>query len=240
MGRIPHRPPRAGVFRLSETPFAAARLERAERLPQGSQRPPLHRSRPESTPTGFRPLRHDDACVVLVPSSPFLPASTVSSSGRVVGLLHPTTDPGVHRVSAPRRRMPAVASARPHRCLPSRAFPSREAVIASPRSAAPLPSTGNAGAATRPFSARESVATTVRGRTTPLDALLGFPPGTPLVHEPSDTPGEGRRRGSDRGPARSGPDRRHVHVQASARGPTRDAGEDRADTTSPSRCHARG
>jgi hypothetical protein len=56
-------------------------------------------------------------------------------------LLHPASDREVHRVSAPRRRMPAVTSALPHRCTPSRAFPFREAVHASPRGLAPLPFT---------------------------------------------------------------------------------------------------
>ena len=78
---------------------------------------------------------------LLVPSSPFLTASTASSTSRFAGLLHPASDREVHRVSAPQRRMPAVTSALPHRCTPSRAFPFREAVHASPRGLAPLPFT---------------------------------------------------------------------------------------------------
>jgi hypothetical protein len=96
---------------------------------------------------------------VLVPPLPFLPASTVCSTNRFAGLLRPASDPEVHRVAAPRGRMPATASALSLRCLPSRAFPFREAVPASPRVLAPLSLPGNAGATTRPCSARKSVAT---------------------------------------------------------------------------------
>jgi hypothetical protein len=50
----------------------------------------------------------------------------------LVGLLHPTADPGVHRVS-PVRRAPLVARVDelPTDALPSRAFPTRAAVPAS-------------------------------------------------------------------------------------------------------------
>jgi len=71
--------------------------------------------------------------------------------------------------------MPAAVSTLSHRCLPSRAFPSREASPASPRDAAPLPFVGDADPATRPCSARESVTASDRFRSAPPDALLGFP-----------------------------------------------------------------
>lgn len=111
-----------------------------------------------------------------VPPTPFLPASTVSSTDGSAGLLHPAADPGVHRVAAPRDRVPAIRSALSLRCPPFRAFPSREAWPTSPWTSAPLPLAGNASGSTpRPSSARESVATWTRGRVASLDALLGFP-----------------------------------------------------------------
>lgn len=116
---------------------------------------------------------------LLVPPPPFLTASTASSTSRFAGLSHPATDPEVHRVSTPWRRMPAITSALSHRCLPSRAFPFREAVPASPRGLAPLSFPGNAGATTRPCSARKSVTAAARVRTALLDALLGFPAWSP-------------------------------------------------------------
>jgi hypothetical protein len=149
-------------------------------FPRVSQRPPLRRH-PCWSPlpralTRFGPTPPSAA---LVPPSPFLPASTVSSTNRFAGLLRPASDPEVHRVSAHRRRMPATASALPHRRLPSRAFPFRGAAPASPRGPAPLSFSGNTGATSRPCSARKSVAATARGRTALLDALLGFPTWSP-------------------------------------------------------------
>jgi hypothetical protein len=132
--RSPHHPPRAGIFRcrrrLSQPPGST----RAERLPQGFSKtaPPSE----SSAGVHSRELAPASACTLpastLVPPAPFLPASTVSSTNRLAGLLHPASDHGVHRVSAPRRRMPASSSALSHRCLPSRAFPFREAVPTSP------------------------------------------------------------------------------------------------------------
>lgn len=125
---------------LSETLFAAARLRTSQApsigflkdLPSIGIPAGVH-SR-ELAPASAR----SPPGIVLVPSSPFLPASTASSSIRFAGLLRPASDPGVHRVSVPRCRMPATISALPHRCLPSRAFPSREAVSTSPWFLAPL------------------------------------------------------------------------------------------------------
>lgn len=157
-----------------------------------SQRPPLRRQ-PCWSPlpracARFGPTSPDAA---LVPPAPFLPASTASSSCRFAGLLRPASDPGVHRVATLQRRMPATTSAFSHRCLPFRASPSREAVLASPRVHAPLSFNGNAAATSRPCSARESVATKVRGRTPSPDALLGFPAWSPtrtceLIHPRTD------------------------------------------------------
>jgi hypothetical protein len=165
---------------LSETPLALPGSNDAEHLPQGSQRPPLRRHlrwRPlPPACASFGPTSPDAAHV---PSSPFFPASTASSANGSAGLLHPAADHGVHRVSAHRDRMPATASALPHRCLPSRAFPSREASPASPRDPAPLPFVGDADPATRPCSARESVTTADRFQSTSPDALLGFPNWSP-------------------------------------------------------------
>jgi len=181
--RSPHRPLRAGVSE-SETHLTAARLVQSQAPSLGfSQRPPLHRH------SSWCPLPRAEARIgpappgaLLVPPAPFPTASTASSTSRFAGLLHPASDREVHRVSTPRRRMPAVASALPHRCLPSRAFPFREAVHASPRGLAPLPFPGNAGATSRPCSARKSVTAAARGRTPLFDALLGFPAWSPTPH----------------------------------------------------------
>jgi len=137
--RSPHHPPRAGASE-SETHLTAARLVQSQAPSLGfSQRPPLHRRR------CWHPLPRAEARIgltppgaMLVPPSPFLTASTVSSTSSFAGLLHPASDREVHRVSTPWRRMPAIASALSRRCQPSRAFPFREAVPASPRGLAPL------------------------------------------------------------------------------------------------------
>lgn len=80
------------------------------------------------------------------------------------------------------------ASTLPHRCPPSRAFPSREVSPASPREPAPLPFVGDADPTTRPCSARESVTTTDRVRSAPPDALLGFPSWSPTCGPVRCTP----------------------------------------------------
>lgn len=71
--------------------------------------------------------------------------------------------------------MPATSSARPRVCLPSRAFPFREAYPASPQDPAPLPFVGITDAAPGPCSARESVTTPDRVQSASTVALLGFP-----------------------------------------------------------------
>jgi len=145
-----------------------------------SQRPPLRRHPCWSPlPRACARFGPTPPSARHVPPSPFLPASTVSSTNRFAGLLRPASDPEVHRVATHRRRMPATASALSHRCSPSRAFPFREAVPASPRGLAPLSFFGNADATSRPCSARKSVAATTRGRSALLDALLGFPTWSP-------------------------------------------------------------
>jgi len=166
---------------LSETHLTAARLAEAERLPQGSLKDRLSIGIPAGVHSREPEARIGSAppSASLVPPPPFLTASTASSTSRFAGLLRPASDREVHRVSTHRRRMPAVASALPHRCLPSRAFPFREAVHASPRGLAPLSFPGNAGATSRPCSARKSVAAAVRVRTPLFDALLGFPSWSP-------------------------------------------------------------
>lgn len=112
---------------LSETPFAAARLERAERLPQG-----FSKTAPPSGSVGVhsRGLAPASArslpSAVLVPPSPFLPASTVFSTNGIAGLLRPASDHGVHRVSAHRRRMPASSPRFLSDACPPEPFPSEK------------------------------------------------------------------------------------------------------------------
>jgi len=158
--RSPHHPPRAGESAVGDA--SHSRPARSSQAPSIglSQRPPLHRH-PCSCPLPRAEARIGltPPGAMLVPPPPFLTASTASSTARFAGLLHPAADPEVHRVSTHRRRMPAITSALSHRCLPSRAFPFREATPASPRGSAPLSLLGNADATTRPSSARKSVAT---------------------------------------------------------------------------------
>lgn len=89
-----------------------------------SQRPPLRRQ-PCWSPlpracARFGPASPDAA---LVPPTPFLPASTASSSCRFAGLLRPASDPGVHRVATLRRRMPATTQRFPTDACPSELLP---------------------------------------------------------------------------------------------------------------------
>jgi hypothetical protein len=116
-------------------------------LSWGSQRSPLRRHKPcASTPT--EPLRtqlrlKDRHVLLPVPSSPFLPASTVSSAQNPAGLLQPAAGHGVRHVSAPLQTLARVAA---HKNLPAvpplwrpalRSFPLDASRTASPR---PLPS----------------------------------------------------------------------------------------------------
>jgi hypothetical protein len=156
----PHYPPRAGVSAVGDASRSRpARTSQAPSIGFLKDHPsvdmPAGVHSHELAPASARSL----PSAVHVPPLPFLPASTVCSTNRFAGLLRPASDPEVHRVAAPRGRMPATASALSLRCLPSRAFPFREAVPASPRVLAPLSFFGNADATTRPCSARKSVAT---------------------------------------------------------------------------------
>jgi hypothetical protein len=156
----PHHPPRAGASAVGDA-FRSrpARTSQAPSIGFLKDHPsvdmPAGVHSRELAPASARSL----PSAALVPPLPFLPASTVCSTNRFAGLLRPASDPEVHRVAAHRGRMPATASALSHRCLPSRAFPFREAAPASPRGPAPLSLLGNADATTRPSSARKSVAT---------------------------------------------------------------------------------
>jgi len=149
-------PASAQCGRESAPPAACWRIRCRRRisLPPGSykpnafhrvsQRPPLRRRACWSPlPRALARFGPSPPGAALVPSSPFLPASTASSSRRFAGLLRPASDLEVHRVATHRRRMPATASALSLRCLPSRAFPFREAVHASPRGLAPLSFSGD-------------------------------------------------------------------------------------------------
>jgi len=157
----------------------AARLVRAERLPQLLQRTPLRRRHlrcplPRTEVRFGPPLPHGER----VPPSRFLTALTASSTDGFVGLLHPTADLEVHRVAASRhlrarRRLQGL----PSDATPSRAFPSAAAAPASPRELCPLavrrPAT--VGSTSGPCSTGESVASSRRCRLDGPEALLGFP-----------------------------------------------------------------
>ena len=154
----------------------------AKRLPAPDSFRPRRSSRPRRfpPPTGLR------ACCVPHPTL------------RFIGLPRSVT-----ACLRPPPRFPTDA-------WPSRAFPFREAVPASPRVLAPLSFSGNAGATSRPCSARKSVAATARGRTALLDALLGFPTWSPArTRHPPKRPrtddDEGRQ-----GPVQDGPIRQRV------------------------------
>ena len=93
--------------RFQPKPSACRFTVESELLSWGFQRPPLSRSPYHlSTPT-YVTLPKDPAVgfgsrlprLVLVPSLPFLPASTVYSKRYFAGLLHPAADYGVHHVS---------------------------------------------------------------------------------------------------------------------------------------------
>jgi hypothetical protein len=114
------------------------------------------RPRRSSRPRRFPPPAGPRACCI--------PQPTLGFTG------FPRTDPACLRTS-PRFLTDAC---------PPELRPSREAVPASPRAVAPLPFVGDADATPRPCSARESVATTTRGRVAPPVALLGFPIRSPF------------------------------------------------------------
>lgn len=203
--RSPHRPLRAGVSAVGDASHSRPARTKPSAFPRVSQRAPLHR-RPCWRPLPRALTRFGTAPpgATLVPPTPFLTASTASSAHRFAGLLRPASDPEVHRVAAHQRRMPAITSALSHRCPPSRAFPFREAVPASPRGLAPLSFPGNAGATSRPCSARKSVTAAARGRTALLDALLGFPTWSPTrTRLPPACPRRAAMRGAE-GPRLTG------------------------------------
>lgn len=100
---------------------------------------PSASTHPVSTPAALRPLRHDAATrrarsVLAVPPrhDGFLHRG---AHGLVASRSRPWGSPGF-RWSVARSR---ASDQRPHRCLPFRAFPSREAVPTSPWALAPLP-----------------------------------------------------------------------------------------------------
>jgi hypothetical protein len=120
----------------------------AERLPGPHVRPsvditcrcPLH------VATEAAPLGSTVPAVALVPSSWVLTTSTACSTCRLASLLHLAADHGVHRVSAPRRCMPAApVRASPPVHMPSRAFSFQAAVRTSPCAVAPSPFTAVLG-----------------------------------------------------------------------------------------------
>lgn len=159
----------------------AARLV-TERLPQGclQRSAPPSTSPPVSTPPRPRPWSGD-----ALPRAPHVPPSwvlttlTVCSTGWLVGLLHPTADPGVHRVSTPVPACRPWCRSVPTDAMPSRAFPSSAAVLHVTVGRAPLPLPRTPlGERSRlrglhprgsPWPCRD-VAAVVR-----LEALLGFP-----------------------------------------------------------------
>jgi hypothetical protein len=116
---------------------------RLELLSWGFPKTPLHRDKNRaSTPGWFPTLRPEDANLVLVPSLPFLPASTVCSARSPAGLLHPAPDHGVRLVSGDIARTTSRRNQR-SRTLPETAhhtlqsFSLDRSRAASPR---PLPS----------------------------------------------------------------------------------------------------
>ena len=213
-------PASAQCGRESAPPAACWRLPLSETLfaPPGSFEPSaFHRvfskTTPpsacllESTPTGLRPLRPGcfPAPCTFRPRRSSRPRRFPPPTGsRACCVPHPT----LRFIGLPRPGVAClrIASALSLRCLPSRAFPFREAVHTSPCSHAPLSFTGNAAATTRPCSARKSVTKAVRGRTASLDALLGFPTWSPTrTRHPRRSLRERRMCEGRQGPAQGGP-----------------------------------
>jgi len=113
-----------------------------ELLSWGFPKTPLHREPDRASTPGWLPtLRLEDANLELVPSLPFLPASTASSARppQVCCTLHPIMGFGPFRVNdaehALRRFQPRLPSPEP-RFTPFRAFSSPSAV---PRHRGPCP-----------------------------------------------------------------------------------------------------
>jgi hypothetical protein len=145
-----------------------------------SQRPPLRRQ-PCWSPlpracARFGPASPDAA---LVPPSPFLPASTASSSCRFAGLLRPASDPGVHRVATLRRRMPATTQRFPTDACPSELLPSEKRFSRHRESMPPCRSTATPLRLRGLVPLGNPLRQWVRGRTPSPDALLGFPAWSP-------------------------------------------------------------
>jgi hypothetical protein len=86
------------------------------------QRPPLRRRRPLRPAARSEDLVEKLPTSPAVPSMPFLTTSTGSSADDLVGLLHPTTDHGVHPVSCRPSTFPP-SSDTPHGRLTLRSFP---------------------------------------------------------------------------------------------------------------------
>jgi hypothetical protein len=130
-----------------------------------AERLPGPHVRPSTDITSWCPLLHRDRgldagptvpLVALVPSSWFLTTSTVSSTTGLASLLHLAADHGVHRVSPPRRRMPAALPTPPLQCTcpPERFLPQQPyACHHTPLPPCRSPPSWEGGATSRPCSA---------------------------------------------------------------------------------------
>jgi hypothetical protein len=181
--------PRLRLLRSSGEPEQPSDLSRKlELLSWGFPKTPLHRDPDRASTPGWRTtLRLEDASLELVPSLPFLPASTVSSAQppQVCCTLHPIMGFGPFRVNdaehALRRFQPRLPSPGP-RFTPFRAFSLVRSRTASPRPLPPrrstMPRTEVRGAVptSRPCSTDESGFASRRCRRDRPVALLGFVP----------------------------------------------------------------
>jgi len=223
----------------SKAHLAAARPGATERLLQG-----FPKTAPPSTwPTGVHSRRQDRVASGLLPSAgrchrPACSVLVVSHHldgflhRRLVGLLHPTADPGVHRVSAPRPPCKR-ASGLPRRCHTLQSLPhpySRTRVTASrcPLVVSRLRSQCHWVLCDFKALLRTSSAlrwSAVAGRPRPV-ALLGFPSWSITTVVPSWRPAAEADGGCARGPSRGTV--RDVHAYPAA-GPSdvRCAGEGR-------------
>jgi hypothetical protein len=175
------RSPKGAPAAFTRCPRSAAHL--VPPTPEGVRREPSPCVSPLRRHLPWRVLPRACARIGLtlpnawhVPPSWFLTTSTACATMGLVGLLHPTADHGVHRVSTSRAPRARAASRRPHRCHTLQSFPLAGSRAHASASRCPLAvDRPGASLTSRPCSTDESVASATRCRIAEPVALLGFP-----------------------------------------------------------------